>query len=202
MGRLMARHWRPTRHAHHGLVMRKNRPSTSAFVFGLAEFGMNRYRMIITYVTIVPSQQISWILVIYAENLLYLCVARFLIGLSGAACFMVLPLLVTEIADDKIRGVLASALTLTMNLGILIGFIFGYLFEYSLVPKMMLAIPLLFLVTFYFFPESPWYLMKRNKINVSASVGIFEVPLMIVPPPWLAGSRESIVLLSQHRPEL
>lgn len=113
------------------------------------------------------SLQIGWILVIYAENIIYLCVARFLIGLSGAACFIILPLLVNEISVAENRGVLGAIFTMAINSGILVGFLLGYLFEYSLVPKMLLLIPLVFLMSFALLPESPWFLMKQKKCQVS-----------------------------------
>lgn len=65
----------------------------------------------------------------------------------------------------RIRGALGSIVTLTANSGILIGFLVGNYFSYEMVPKILLAFPVLFLVCFYFFPESPYYLMQKNKVQ-------------------------------------
>lgn len=61
---------------------------------------------------------------------------------------------------------LGTMLTLFSNLGILIGFLVGYYFEYAVVPKILLMFPVVFLVSFYCFPETPWFLVKQNKIQV------------------------------------
>lgn len=85
---------------------------------------------------------------------------------------MILPLLVNEISVDEIRGVLGSILTLAINSGMLIGFLFGYLFEYSLGPKILLTISIVFIITFALFPESPWFLMKQKKLQVSQTLEV------------------------------
>lgn len=47
------------------------------------------------------SFQISWLLVLYAQNVYYLYAARFLNGFTGASYFIMVPLFFTEIANDR-----------------------------------------------------------------------------------------------------
>lgn len=66
----------------------------------------------------------------------------------------------------RIRGALGSLVTLAGNVGVLFGFIAGNYLSYEAVPKVHLILPIIFLVFYFFFPESPWYLIKQNKLEV------------------------------------
>lgn len=45
--------------------------------------------------------QISYLLIIYAQNVYFLLVSRFLSGYIGGVMFVVIPLMVAEIAEDR-----------------------------------------------------------------------------------------------------
>lgn len=45
--------------------------------------------------------QISFLFIIYAQNVYYLYASRFLTGFVGGAVFVVIPIMVAEIAEDK-----------------------------------------------------------------------------------------------------
>lgn len=47
-----------------------------------------------------------------------------------------------------------------------IAFLLGTYFNYNAIPAFGIAIALLFAVLFFFFPESPLFLLKQNKIAV------------------------------------
>lgn len=55
------------------------------------------------------------------------------------------------------------------NIGILLVFILGNYCDYETTPKVVIVLALVFMVTFYFFPESPSVLMKQNRVSVSAT---------------------------------
>lgn len=48
-------------------------------------------------------QIISWILIIFAQNMLYILMSRFLGGLSGGGLYIIIPLFISEISDDRFR---------------------------------------------------------------------------------------------------
>lgn len=52
-------------------------------------------------VVFVRSSQISYLLIIYAQNVYYLYTSRFLTGFVGGAVFVVIPIMVAEIAEDR-----------------------------------------------------------------------------------------------------
>ena len=84
-------------------------------------------------------------MILYATNPWYLYIARFISGFSGSFYSVAIPFLVAEIAEDRIRGALASILTVATNSGVLIGFVVGNFFEYSTVPKILIAFPFVFI---------------------------------------------------------
>lgn len=66
----------------------------------------------------------------------------------------------------RVRGTLGSLLVLTCNVGILFGYILAEYFAYFAQIKILLTIPVLYLLLHNYFPESPEYFMKRNQPKV------------------------------------
>lgn len=67
----------------------------------------------------------------------------------------------------SVRGILGSLFVLTFNMGVLIVFTMGNYCDYYSIPKFVICITILFAVLFPFFPETPIFLVKQNKISVS-----------------------------------
>lgn len=67
----------------------------------------------------------------------------------------------------RIRGTLGSLLLVCTNIGTLMSFVAGAYIEYSLFPCIMIVFPLMFLIAFYFLPETPQYLLQLDKVEVS-----------------------------------
>lgn len=89
-------------------------------------------------------------------------VGRFLSGLTGGA-FVCIQLFIADVSDEKIRGQLGSFLTLYVNVGILIGFVGGTYLDYAIVPYIMIVFPVIFFCAFILMPDTPQYLLKRNR---------------------------------------
>ncbi|XP_014482808.1 PREDICTED: facilitated trehalose transporter Tret1-2 homolog [Dinoponera quadriceps] len=111
---------------------------------------------------------ISWVLIIFATEHIHIYIARFLHGVVGAGTFFFVPVYVSEISNDNIRGLLGSLLMFAINFGILLGYVLGGMFSLSVFAIINLAGPVLFLVTFAFMPESPVYLVRQNRIREAA----------------------------------
>lgn len=88
---------------------------------------------------------------------------RFLDGLAAGGVFVLVPLYVSEISEDRVRGILGSFFMISINLGTLMMFLFGTFTSYSIVPRVMIAFPIIFAVTFIFLPETPHHLLKYGK---------------------------------------
>lgn len=116
------------------------------------------------YMLTLPSM-ISWLLIIFASEYLYIYVSRILSGIAGAGAFFIIPNYVSEISSDSIRGMLASILTVSINSGILLAYILGGVMSFRAFPVVGVALAISFFVTFIFMPESPVYLVRRNRIH-------------------------------------
>lgn len=74
---------------------------------------------------------------------------------------------VKEISQDNIRGLLGSLMILMQNIGILTMYAMGSYLQYHTVLWIVLGIPALTMVLMLKAPESPAYLVKVGKTDVS-----------------------------------
>lgn len=58
---------------------------------------------------------------------------------------------------------------LTDRIGIMIVFVLGYYFDYRVTSIVVIAVTIIFVIVFLFFPESPTFLLKQNKTSVNKS---------------------------------
>lgn len=88
---------------------------------------------------------------------------RLVSGLSMGASTLVLPLYCDEVAEDRIRGALGVYLDLNMTVGILLVYVLGAYLSVMWTSLACAAVPLLFLATFPFMPESPVHLLSKGR---------------------------------------
>ncbi|KAJ8918806.1 hypothetical protein NQ315_011090 [Exocentrus adspersus] len=105
----------------------------------------------------------AWIAIALATNMIYLFVARFICGMAGNMAFVAAPMYVAEIADQKIRGFLASIIYLMMLTGCLTVYSVGPFAPFYTSCIIGICIALTELAVFSFMPESPYYLLYKNK---------------------------------------
>ncbi|KAM7361526.1 facilitated trehalose transporter Tret1-like [Cochliomyia hominivorax] len=113
---------------------------------------------------IVLPYLISWFLIFLSKTYLYLYIARFLSGITGGGFFVVAPIFISEISDPSIRGALSSMAMLLISFGILAGFILSSHLSYYINPCLYIMLPILYLLAATRFPETPQYLIRKNKI--------------------------------------
>lgn len=100
---------------------------------------------------------------IFSPNAVSLMFGRFLAGFSAGGAFTLVPLYVAEISQDVVRGRLGSFFVLTCNFGILLMYAAGTVFDYFMTPRVMILLPIVFVILFSFFHETPVYLLRKNK---------------------------------------
>lgn len=100
------------------------------------------------------------------EHVYYIYAARLLHGINVGAILLMVPVYINEIANDEIRGVLGSSVTLFLHFGLLLAFLFGNYCSYYFPSIFMIALTVLFAILFWFMPETPIFLVKQNKIFV------------------------------------
>lgn len=134
---------------------------------------------------------VSWILIIFARNWFHIFLSRFLGGLSGGGLYIIIPLFISEISDDRflslvmpraelednlksislcfrIRGRLGSVFVFASGSGILFAYTCGTVFSYTLLPFLYIPLSLLFLIGTMFHPDSAHFLVgrQRNDVNI------------------------------------
>ncbi|XP_054279167.1 facilitated trehalose transporter Tret1-like [Macrosteles quadrilineatus] len=105
----------------------------------------------------------SWILIWLTSSARYLYIARFLVGLWAGAVSTIIPNYIGEIASPKIRGSLTMLTDLMRNLGVLLVYFVGHYVSYTGLAMSCAILTLVFIVSFSFMPESPYYHLMCGK---------------------------------------
>lgn len=63
----------------------------------------------------------------------------------------------------RVRGVLGTFLVLTCNVGVLLAFVLGYFYDYVTVAWLISSLSILFMIGFWFMPETPQHLVLRQR---------------------------------------
>ncbi|KMY99309.1 facilitated trehalose transporter Tret1-2 homolog isoform X1 [Drosophila simulans] len=106
---------------------------------------------------------LGWALLIWAVNVGMLYTSRFILGIAGGAFCVTAPMYTGEIAQKEIRGTLGSYFQLMITIGILFVYAVGAgvnIFWLSIICGIL---PLIFGAVFFFMPESPTYLVSKDR---------------------------------------
>lgn len=76
----------------------------------------------------------------------------------------------------SVRGALVSSVIFALNCGRLVAYVFGTYFEFWALPALAMTILITFIVLFCFLPESPFVLLKENRIHVSNEIQLKKKP--------------------------
>lgn len=106
---------------------------------------------------------LSWILITVANAVGILYVARLVAGFATGAFTAVAPMFIGEIAESSVRGALGSYFQLMLTVGILYTYVIGAIADYIWLALLSGIVPVVFFITFSRVPESPTYLMKKNR---------------------------------------
>lgn len=106
---------------------------------------------------------ISWIMLMVANSITILYVARFIGGIGvGAACVLV-PVYIGEIAEPSIRGALGTFFAVYFSLGIVFSYITGAYLGYPIFNLCCCLTLVPFLASAVFLPETPAWLIQRGR---------------------------------------
>jgi len=106
---------------------------------------------------------VGFVLIIVAWNPYVLYASRFISGIGQGVVYVVCPMYIGEIADKEIRGTLGSFIKLMVTFGELYAHAVGPFVTYEWLAYICLLIPLIFVLTFTWMPESPYFLLMRNR---------------------------------------
>ncbi|XP_028173098.1 solute carrier family 2, facilitated glucose transporter member 8-like [Ostrinia furnacalis] len=148
-------------------------PSLGALV-GSALVGMaiNTFGRKMANILTTLLYMISWTMIGFTRSITVVLIARFLGGVAGGLTCVITPVYISEVAEDHIRGILASFIVVFYQTGTLTSYFIGWYCSYHAIVWINLAIPIVRILMFLWVPESPVYLMKKNRVENSDSVGI------------------------------
>ncbi|XP_054279169.1 facilitated trehalose transporter Tret1-like [Macrosteles quadrilineatus] len=106
---------------------------------------------------------ISWLMIFCTASATSLYIARFIAGLWAGATSTIIPIYIGEIAEPKLRGSLTMFTHLMRNFGVLLVYFVGPYVSYSELAMSCAILTFLFIVSFAFIPESPYYLLMHGK---------------------------------------
>lgn len=108
---------------------------------------------------------LSWLMLIFLRSLDSIYAARFMGGIgSGAVCVLV-PLYIGEVGEPSIRGALGSCFALLFSSGVVFIYIVGAYTSYITLNIAACSMLVPFLLSVYFLPESPIWLVQNNRIK-------------------------------------
>ena len=120
-----------------------------------------KYTMLIFYI----PQIVSWLLIFFANNVIYLFIGRLLSGIGYNGGYIVESIYEGEIAEKDIRGSLVVLGKIFYISGSLITLTAGAFLSYDNMNLLLLLSSFLFILTFPFMPESPYFYLKVNRKN-------------------------------------
>ncbi|KAJ8679158.1 hypothetical protein QAD02_014945 [Eretmocerus hayati] len=117
----------------------------------------------------------GWLLVITAQRVWFLYVSRFILGIGVGMSYTANPTYISEVADVNIRGALSTLTAVNVFAGSLIACSIGPWFSYQVLNFSLLSIPLLFILTFAWFPETPYFLVNKGRdAQAEKAIGFFK----------------------------
>ncbi|XP_059490974.1 uncharacterized protein LOC132205733 [Neocloeon triangulifer] len=111
---------------------------------------------------------IGWAFIIWPAAVGMLIAGRLITGFCGGLFSVASPMYISEISDIKIRGLLSSFFQLMVVIGILFSYIIGAFAPIFWLSVACGLLPIVFAVCFFFMPETPQYLLRRNKDEEAA----------------------------------
>ncbi|XP_035783800.1 facilitated trehalose transporter Tret1-like [Anopheles albimanus] len=109
------------------------------------------------------TQLISWAVMPFATRLSIIYASRIFGGFAGGGTLSIVPLFVSEISEDRIRGTLGTMLAISCNIGILLGFIISHYVNCWSVTYLALLLCAIYSLGCCCLPESPQYLFVKKK---------------------------------------
>ncbi|KAJ3630140.1 hypothetical protein MTP99_011350 [Tenebrio molitor] len=112
-----------------------------------------------------PIVFLGFIGIAFSRSIFMISAIRFVIGATEGALYTVLPMYIGEISDPQIRGFLASTPTIAGIIGTLFINIIGQMYSIFVSSLICALVPLIHFVVFIWMPESPYYYIKKHKLE-------------------------------------
>lgn len=120
-----------------------------------------------TILIIAIPQFIAWILIAFGNSLITLYLGRTITGIADGAAFTTVPVYIGEILEPKLRGSLGSLLSFSIYFGQFFINVIGAYTSMKVSALVCGIFPILFFISFIFMPETPYYLLMKNRAEAA-----------------------------------
>lgn len=107
----------------------------------------------------------SWILIGLADTVPQLFIGRVLAGVGCGITYAVMPMYIGEVTSKRTRGILGTLMAVVLNIGMLVSYAIGLFVSRFTMAMIAVGIPVIFLATFAWLPESSVFLTRKNKLD-------------------------------------
>ncbi|XP_012269588.2 facilitated trehalose transporter Tret1-like [Athalia rosae] len=108
---------------------------------------------------------LSCVLIAIPQNYWWYYIGRLSSGFGVGASYTIVPIYLGEIAEDRTRGGLGILFMVMSNFGVLVPYCVGPWVSLRVLAGLGALIPILFILTFVWMPETPYYYLMKNKPN-------------------------------------
>ncbi|XP_013182552.1 PREDICTED: facilitated trehalose transporter Tret1-like [Papilio xuthus] len=106
-------------------------------------------------------QVISWSIVTVSTNVELILAAMFLSGIGGCA-LLIVPVYVSEICQESIRGMMTSGAMIFYGIGLLLSYLLGGCLEYNMMNYVCLSMAVVGVLALWPLWETPIHLLKKG----------------------------------------
>ncbi|KMQ92006.1 sugar transporter erd6 [Lasius niger] len=106
---------------------------------------------------------VGWTVVFFAQSVAALYISRVILGIGVGMSYTANPMYVSEVADVDIRGALGTLISVNVFTGSLLTCSISPWVSYQVLAVIQLAVPILFVLCFSWFPETPAFLAARGR---------------------------------------
>ncbi|XP_017787794.1 PREDICTED: facilitated trehalose transporter Tret1-like [Habropoda laboriosa] len=107
----------------------------------------------------------SWILIGLAATVTQLYIGRIVAGVGCGITYAVMPMYLGEVSSKRTRGPLGTLMAVLLNTGMMLAYAIGLCVSRFTMSMISVTVPLMFLVTFIWLPESSVFLTRKNKLT-------------------------------------
>ncbi|XP_063972010.1 facilitated trehalose transporter Tret1-2 homolog isoform X2 [Diachasmimorpha longicaudata] len=118
-------------------------------------------------------QTVSFIILGLAPSAFWIQVSRLIGGVATGMFFISFPLYIGEISNPSIRGALVVIIGNGMSIGYVVGNVTGAFMSIPVFAAFSLAVTILFIVSFYWLPKSPHYLVLTDQVERASAAIIW-----------------------------
>ncbi|KAI5644057.1 sugar transporter domain-containing protein [Phthorimaea operculella] len=120
-----------------------------------------RLTLIVTEIPLI----IGWLLVAFAQNVPMIYVGRLLIGLGSGMVGAPARVYTCEVSQPHLRGMLGALASVGVSTGVLIQYVIGSATSWNVLAGISAVIPIVSLLGMFLLPETPNYLLTRDKTD-------------------------------------